>query len=48
MHLLMGVFDLVYFCGLKWLWAELVMGRNGYFEPGDLGAGSLLYKGQLS
>ena len=29
-HHLIGVFDLINFRGLKWLWAELVMGGNGY------------------
>ena len=30
LHLLIGVFDLINSRGPKWLWAELVMGRNGY------------------
>ena len=44
----MDVINLINIRGPKWLFAELVMGRNGYLpngpRSGDFGAGSLLYK----
>ena len=48
---LMGVFGLINVCGPSWLWVELVMGRmvicRNDPQPGDFGAGSLLYKGNM-
>ena len=45
-HTLIGVFDLINFCGPNWSWAKMVICRK-YPQPEKFHAGSLFHKGHM-